>query len=86
MNHLNYFTFDLILSVSFEEQLEQMVRHLGNCFECLHCGKTAKTRQHIKNHAETHLEFRHRCEYCGKNFKTTNSLSVHISQNHKISQ
>ena len=61
-----------------------MIRNLSDYWECLTCGKTAKTRQHIKYHAETHLGIRHVCRHCGKNYKTTHSLSVHISQCHKM--
>ena len=67
-----------------EESLEAMIRIGSECWECLQCGKRAKTKQHIKYHAETHLGLRHVCPHCGKNYKTTHSLSVHISQSHKL--
>jgi len=66
-----------------EYQLENLFQKVNNQFECLKCGKVAKTRQHIKYHVETHMENQHTCTFCGGQFKTTNSLSVHISQNHK---
>lgn len=71
---------------ALEESLEALIRNVSDVWECLQCGKTAKTRQHIKYHAETHLGgIKHCCRYCGKYYKTTHSLSVHISQSHKLS-
>ena len=67
-----------------EENLEALIRNTSDCWECLQCGKQAKTKQHIKYHAETHLGIKHICRHCGKYYKTTHSLSVHISQSHKL--
>ena len=54
---------------------------------CLKCGKTAKTKQHIKSHAETHLAgvVANVCDFCGRKFKTSNTLQNHISLQHKKS-
>ena len=55
-------------------------------WKCLTCGKTAKTKQHIKNHAEIHIEgFTNVCPICSKEFKTSNVLQNHISLKHKNS-
>jgi len=67
-----------------EENLEALIRNTSDYWECLQCGKQAKTKQHIKYHAETHLGIKHICKQCGKFYKTTHSLSVHISQAHKF--
>ena len=67
-----------------EENLEALIRNTSDYWECLECGKQAKTKQHIKYHAETHLGIKHICRHCGRYYKTTHSLSVHISQSHKL--
>ena len=64
--------------------LTSLVTHSGDKWLCLKCGKTVKTRQHIKVHAETHVEgIEHICGYCGRKFKTSNTLQNHISLQHK---
>ena len=56
----------------------------GGGWRCLSCGKTAKTKQHIKNHAEIHVDgFSNICPFCSKEFKTSNVLQNHISLKHK---
>jgi len=69
----------------FEDvDLEELIRNTFDNWECVQCGKIAKTKQHIKSHVETHLiGVRHHCKFCLKSFKTTNSLSKHISQYHR---
>jgi len=67
-----------------EAILTSLVTHSGDKWLCLKCGKTAKTRQHIKVHAETHVEgIEHICGYCARKFKTSNTLQNHISLQHK---
>ena len=78
------FTSGLQDANSFREQVDGLIRNVeSGVWECLTCGKIAKTRQHIQNHVETHLGFSHVCNYCGKVYKTSNSLSVHMSTSHK---
>ena len=79
---------DLILCFFFEavqSYIDEMVTNHGrDCWTCLRCGKEAKTRQHIRSHAEIHLEgATNICPYCSKNFKTSNTLQNHISLKHK---
>ena len=63
-----------------------MIQNCGDYWTCLHCSKTAKTKQHIKYHAESHLAVEHPCSYCGKTFRTSHSLSNHMSRYHKVQQ
>ena len=66
-----------------DEQVSEIIRNIGDTWECIQCGKTAKTRQHIKYHAEKHLGIQMSCNYCGKLFTTSHSLSNHVSKYHK---
>ena len=61
-----------------------MIQNCGDYWTCLHCSKTAKTKQHIKYHAESHLAVEHPCSYCGKIFRTSHSLSNPMSRYHKV--
>ena len=74
-----------LISQGLEEvDLEELIRNIFDGWECVQCGKIAKTKQHIKSHVETHLVgVSHVCKFCFKNFKTTNSLSKHITHYHK---
>ena len=77
--------------VNIADVLGEILRTLvspchGGGWRCLTCGKTAKTKQHIKNHAEIHLEgVSNVCPFCSKEFKTSNVLQNHISMKHKNS-
>ena len=53
-------------------------------WKCKLCGKTANTRQHLKNHIETHLDgLSFPCELCGKTFRSRNALFIHNTRYHK---
>jgi len=66
--------------------LTSLVTHNGESWQCLRCGKVTKTKAHIKQHAETHVEgIENICGFCGKKFKTSNTLKNHISLTHKSS-
>merc|ERR1712096_556710 len=67
-----------------EEKIEEMIFVENGCWGCKKCGKFMRKEQHIKNHAESHLEgYSHPCPICGKSSKTRNALSNHISYFHK---
>ena len=67
-----------------DEEVNSIIQNCGDHWRCLHCSKTAKTKQHIKYHAESHLAVEHPCSYCGKCFRTSHSLSNHMSRYHKV--
>jgi len=67
-----------------DEKVEDMIFSESGCWGCKKCGKVMKKKQHIKNHAESHLEgYSHPCPICGKSSKTRNALQNHISYFHK---
>ena len=70
-------------TVGLEAELDNLYYAENDEFVCLQCGKTAKTKQNIRYHAETHLGHQYPCNLCGKLFKTTNSLTTHISRSHR---
>ena len=67
-----------------DTKIEQMVFVENGFWCCKKCGKIMKKKQHIRNHAESHLEgYSHPCPFCDKHSKTRNALSNHISYFHK---
>ena len=51
---------------------------------CTVCGKTAKTKQHMKMHVETHMEgLSYPCNNCGKISRSSNQLNTHVSMFHR---
>ena len=67
--------------ISLIDQVED-----GNTsWKCTVCGKTAKTKQDIKRHIETHLDgLSYKCYQCGKFSRSSNGLQAHISKDHKL--
>ena len=78
-------TFEInMICLGIEQQLSEMITYCGDSWDCLKCGKKAKTKQHIKNHAEIHIaDYCNFCPICGKSFKTSNTLKNHVSLKHK---
>ena len=71
-------------NLDLETVLNSLIYYSGECWSCRECGKTTKKKNHIKQHAETHVSgLAHVCEFCNKTFKTRNTLSNHISLTHK---
>jgi len=72
------------MTESIDKQIEEMVQTVEGFWGCKKCGKVMRKKQHIKNHAESHLVgYSHPCPYCDKHSKTRNALSNHISYFHK---
>jgi len=70
---------------SLDKQVEDMIQSVADGYwGCKKCGIIKKKKQHIKNHAESHLVgYSHPCPHCGKRSKTRNALANHISYFHK---
>merc|ERR1712037_784618 len=53
-------------------------------FSCTVCHKVMRTKRHMENHVETHIEgLSHLCDHCGKSFKTRNSRDKHKYTYHR---
>ena len=62
-----------------------MIEKNDELWQCKVCGKMVKTRQEIRNHAETHIEgISHGCHICNKASSTRSALQVHIVNNHSL--
>ena len=67
--------------ISLMEKVEDGI----NSWKCTVCGKTAKTKQNMKSHIETHLEgLSYPCNQCGKVSRSSNALKTHVSLFHRI--
>merc|ERR1719186_254137 len=79
---------NLVLNTNLELdlQIEQMIEKNGGLWQCKVCGKTAKDKSHIREHAETHIEgVSHSCHICSKTLSTRNSLRKHIKNHTELS-
>ena len=66
-----------------DQQINEMIEKNGGVWTCKICGKTATKKQHIQNHAETHIEgMSHACHICNKTFPNRGGLYSHISGIH----
>ena len=66
-----------------DSQIEEIIAKNGGLWNCKVCGKTAKQRCDIKDHAETHMEgISHSCHICSKSFSTRSSVKTHIKNVH----
>ena len=64
-------------------QIEQMIEKDEGLWKCKVCGKTTAEKEHIKYHAETHIEgLSHICHICRKTYPTRHNLTCHLSQIH----
>ena len=60
-----------------------MIEKNEGVWTCKVCGKTAVKRQHIKTHAEKHIDgMVFACQICTKTFTNRANLVCHISNNH----
>ena len=66
-----------------DRKIDQMIEKNDELWQCKVCGKMMKTRQDIRNHAETYIEgISHACHICNKASSTRAALRMHISDNH----
>ena len=72
-------------TAELDEKIKEMIDVVNGVFTCKLCGKTAKQKIVVKNHAETHFEgLSFPCQQCGKTFRSKNSFKVHQFKYHKI--
>ena len=64
-------------------QIEEMIEKNEGMWKCKVCGRTAKGKQNIKQHAETHIKgLSHKCHLCNRTSSTRISLRMHIQNFH----
>ena len=64
-------------------QIEQMIEKNQGVWNCKVCGKTAKHKQQIQYHVETHIDgMSHGCHICSKTFSNRLNLKCHITNVH----
>ena len=79
-----YILFNIFFHLEeLETQIEDYIRRVGDIWVCLDCGNTAKTKQNIRTHVETHLNLSYNCKICEKVAPTSNALKTHMSRAHK---
>ena len=60
-----------------------MIEKNEGLWKCKVCGKIAKLKGNIKQHAESHIEgVSHICHICNKLSTTRNSLQMHMKNYH----
>ena len=65
--------------IELDFQIEEIIEKSQERWKCKVCEKTAKTKQKIKNHSETHIKgVSHPCDICNKTFPTRHSLESHV--------
>ena len=72
-----------LIKSELDMQIQEMSEREEGMWRCKVCRHTAKTRQHINSHAETHLKgISHACDLCDRACPTRQSLKAHIFRNH----
>ena len=68
-----------------EERIAEIIKKVeAGHWECNICGAVKKTKQHITNHAETHIDgLSYGCSLCHKTYRSKNVLYNHISKGHR---
>jgi len=70
----------------FSKKIEEMIKKISGGWNCNVCGRISTKRQHIQQHAETHVEgISHTCHICSKTFSVKRYLKQHISNTHSES-
>ena len=60
-----------------------MIEKNEGVWTCKVCGKTSAKKDHIREHAEMHIEgMSHACHLCNKTFPTRSCLRQHIPDIH----
>ena len=66
-------------------QIEQIIDKTEGKWKCKVCGKTARDKTNVRQHAETHIEgMSHTCHICGNTFGTRTSLRIHYRRLHTL--
>ena len=65
------------------EKNSEMCEKVNGIYTCKVCQKTARDRNSLGHHIESHIEgITLTCEYCGKMFRTRDAIRKHKFRNH----
>ena len=66
-------------NLELDLQIEKMIEKNGELWQCKVCSKMFKSRSHVSQHAETHIEgLKHNCHLCNKPASTRHALKDHM--------
>ena len=64
-------------------KIDSMVEKRADGYSCNQCEHTAKTRQHMREHVEKHIEgLQYSCNFCDRVLRSSHALRSHKSRNH----
>jgi len=63
----------------YDERISELITKTENMWGCSQCSYTSKSKGHIKEHVEKHIEgYSHDCNLCDKTFRMRRSLRQHV--------
>ena len=64
-------------------KIDSMIEKRADGYSCNQCEHTAKTRQHMREHVEKHIEgLQYPCNFCDRVLRSSHALRSHKSRNH----
>lgn len=70
-------------NMELDGKIDALTEKRDGVWTCKQCGKTDKTKFHLRRHAETHIDgFTFACNKCDKTFPHRYPLKNHILKNH----
>ena len=74
-------------TIEFDVKVSEFVSKTETGWSCTECSYSAKSKTHVKDHAEKHVEgFSHECKTCHKTFSMKRSLRHHMRNVHFVSK
>ena len=65
-------------------KIDSNIKRLIDGFACTMCDYSSKQKNHMREHAERHIEgLEYPCNFCDKMFRTSNSLRNHKYRSHR---
>jgi len=65
--------------LEYDQKVAELVTKLDNSWMCTTCQYSSRTRGHVLEHAELHIDgYAHECSYCCKTFNMKRKLRHHV--------